>query len=218
MTSAIQSWLFPVMVSATFALAASPSLALADDGGSTWTAPYQRLSIGAGIGGMGAAAVNASIGFDPYSQVEFEVAARVGAGSMEKQDDLGFPDYDADCSGAEDVYPCATNGAMFSLGLILGKHNTWEDMNKGIAIRTGISTLGEVYTSVGPRIERGLNENHTLTWNADLGLGYWFAAPSRAPTDLLALPWSGINDDPFDQLSQRFLLALRIGVQFYPTR
>lgn len=219
MKLAQRTWLTPVVAALAISLFGAPDSAQAEDTDAHFNLPFQRLSVGASIGGMGLAAGSLSLGFDPYSQLELEVAGRLLTGTQEKQDpDTGFPDYDPACSADDDVYPCAASGAMFSLGLILGKHNTWETLNKGVALRTGVSTLGEVYTSVGGRLEGAITENHKVTWNGELSLGYWFNEPKRAPSDLLALAWNGQNDNLLDTLSQQWILALRLGIQFYPIR
>lgn len=204
------------------ALLLAPGAALAEEEASTaarsWDLPFQRLSVGATLGGMGLAGGQISLGFDPYSQVQFEAAARMFTGSMEQQNEQGFPDYDPACTSETDVYPCAANATMFSVGLILANHTTWDKINPGVAVRTGVSTLGEIYTSAGGYVEGGLNENHTVTWTGELSVGYWFKEPHRAPTDLLALPWDGVEGSGFDLPSERFLAALRLGIQWYPIR
>ena len=206
-----------IALAATLILGSSAGTALAEDGKSSYNFPFQRLSVGGHVGGMGVAGASLGIGFDPYSRVEFEASARLLTGTMETQSEAGFPDL-TDCEGGEEVYPCASNAGMFSVGLILGRHNSWEKFNKGLAVRTGISSNGEIYSSAGFHLQGGISEDHTLTWNAEAALGYWFTSPNRAPTDLLALPWDGVYGNSLDTISSQFLLAIRVGVMFYPIR
>ena len=181
--------------------------------------PFQRIAVGASVGGMGVAGASVSFGFDPYAMVELEAAARLLTGTQEI--DNGWPD--------------AKSGVMFSAGLLLAKHNFWDTLNPGVALRLGRSVafdsssgsgnpasigddLGEVYASVGPRLEGQISTDHKLTWFAELGAGVWLAPSRRPPTDLLALAWNGESGNTLDGLSQNFLLNLRLGVLFYPVR